>query len=198
MFIFPETEKKLKSRIATYNRKMLNEKKTHGLIHDGYGKRFLLFSFYFVLGNLEKSMQYFEWYKSEFPEDEGEPVQNICWALSLFRMGSLSEAKHKLAELMVSNLYFIPHILNQPVVKHDIIHDSNFADLDYVRYIPEEVLEVITKSEINWIEELHDSNEFSTIRERFILIGHELLNPVDKIRRQELLKESKSILDNLN
>jgi len=69
MFTFPDTEKKLKSRISSYKSAMNKEQKNLGYINDGGGKRYLLFCLYFVLDDLNKSKEYFEWYKNEFPDD---------------------------------------------------------------------------------------------------------------------------------
>ena len=63
---FPDTDKKLKSTISRYKSALNKEKKTHGHINDGAGKRYLLFALYFVLNDLKKSEGYFQWYKNSF------------------------------------------------------------------------------------------------------------------------------------
>lgn len=63
MFIFPETEKKLKARISSYRTALNKEKKTHHFINDGSGKRYVLFSLYFLLNDLNKSESFFNWYQ---------------------------------------------------------------------------------------------------------------------------------------
>jgi len=92
MYDFPETEKKLKSRISSYKSSLLTEKKKFGYVDDGAGKRYLLFSLYFVLNDLRETKDYIKWYAKEFSDDIGEPIQKLCWALSLRRMGDEMEA----------------------------------------------------------------------------------------------------------
>ena len=60
MMDFPDTEKKLRSRISSYKSALNKEKKTFGHINDGAGKRYLLFALFFVLNDLKKSEQYFQ------------------------------------------------------------------------------------------------------------------------------------------
>lgn len=197
MFNFPETEKKLKSRISSYKSALNKEKKTYGYINDGGGKRYLLFSLYFVLNDLKKSENYFEWYATEFSDDVGEPIQKLCWALSLHRMGKVKEAKLKLAELMLSNLYIIPKIINKKVKEYDIWHSSSDADIDYIDYLPQEVRTSIQQSEVDWMKTLYESLEFQRIRKRYIEIFHELQNVKEIGARRVLLDESYTLLNQL-
>ena len=198
MFSFPETEKILRSKISSYKSALTKEKKSYGYINDGSGKRYLLFCLHFVLNDLKKSEDYFEWYNKEFSDDVGEPIQKLCWALSLYRMGKNGEAKYKLAELMLSNLYLIPYIIGQDVQEYDIWHSSSDEHIDYVSYLPEEVRKKIKQREIEWMKTLYDSLEFRRIRKRYIEIYHELQNIKELEARKILLNESYSLLDGLN
>lgn len=197
MLNFPETEKKLKSKISSYKSALNKEKNNHGYINDGSGKRYLLFYLYFVLNDLKKSENYFEWYVAEFPDDVGEPIQKLCWALSLHRMGKVGEAKLKLAELMLTNLYIIPKIIGKKVKPYDIWHSSSDTDIDYIDYLSEEVRTSIQQSEIDWMNTLYESFEFRVIRKRYIEIFHELQNVKEISARRKLLDESCKLLNSL-
>ena len=197
MFNFPETEKQLKNKISSYKSALNKEKKIHGFINDGSGKRYLLFYLYFVLDDLKKSNDYFEWYASEFSDDVGEPIQKLCWALSLQRMGKTREAKLKLADLMLSNLYIIPQIIGRKIKPYDIWHSSSDSYIDYIDYLPQKIKKSIQKNEIEWMKTLYDSSEFSRIRKRYIEIFHELQNVKDIESRRVLLDESYSLLNHL-
>lgn len=198
MFNIPDTEKKLKSRISSYKSALNKDKKIHGFVRDGGGKRYLLFCLYFVLDDLKKSEEYFDWYRKEFPDDAGEPIQKLCWTVSLHRMGKDNEAKFRLADLMLSNLYLIPHVLGQDIHEYDIWHSSNFEETYYIEYIPERVKENIRPEEIQWIKTLYQSSELVRIRKRYIEIYHELKNVNEVEARETLLKESYSLLDSLH
>jgi hypothetical protein len=194
MYNIPDTNKKLKSRISSYKSALNKEKRLHGYINDGGGKRYSLFILHFLLNDLKKAYDYFEWYKEEFPDDVGEPIQKLCWAISLHRMEKDDEAEYMLAELMLSNLYLIPLILGRDVEEYNMWHSSTDAFADYFEYIPKEVLKNITKTEEIWMERLYDSFEFRRIRKRYIEIYRVLKDTKDIESRKKLLNESYSLI----
>ena len=194
MFNLPDTEKKLKSRISSYKSALNKEKRIYGHINDGGGKRYSLFILYFLLNDLKKAYAYFEWYKEEFPDDVGEPIQKLCWAISLHRMENDDEAEYMLAELMLSNLYIIPLIIGRDVKEYNMWHSSTDAFADYFEYIPAEVLKSIKETEVMWMIGLYDSLKFNRIRKRYIEIFRDLKDTKDMESRKKLLNESYSLL----
>jgi len=197
MYDFPETEKKLKSRISSYKSSLLKEKKKFGYVDDGAGKRYLLFSLYFVLNDLQETKDYIKWYEKEFSDDIGEPIQKLCWALSLRRMGNEKEAKKMLAETMLSNLYIIPKLLDQEIDEFDIWHSSSDQNIGYFSYLPREVIASITEAEIQWLRQEYNSHEFQHIRQRYVEIYHRLKSTKEIGERKRLLSESNLLLDDL-
>ena len=197
MFSFPNSDEKLKKRISNYKSSFNKEKKTRGYIRDGSGNRYVLFWLYFVLNDLKKSYEYIKWYEKEFPDDVGEPAQKLCWSITLYRLKNIDKAKFMLADLMFSNLYLIPYIIGQDVQEYDIWHCSNYEEIEYLDYIPEEVIKCLKKTEIDWIERTYNSVEFKNIRNRFIEIHHELLNTTKYEKRKKLNKESDLLLEDL-
>lgn len=195
MFRFPDTEKKLKNRITKYKRELKKEKDWQGFISDGAGKRYLLFCFYFVLADFDNAEEYFEWYKQEFPDDIGEPIQQLCWALILHRKGKDKEARYRLAELMFSNLYIIPHLLGHEIEKYNIWHCMNTEEPDYAEFIFGEVIEAITNSDLKWMKELYHSPDFSHMRDRYVEIHRKLKDTHDVEERRKLIKEADSLLE---
>lgn len=174
------------------------EMKTYGHISDGAGKRYLLFWLHFALNDLDKFEEYIDWYNQEFPDDVGEPAQKLCWAIGLRRMAKEVDAKKMLAELMLSNLYIIPQLLGESVEEYDMWHSSNYEHLDYYEYIPEELIALITKEDIAWINELHNSFVFRRMRKKHIEIYSQLKYVKDLESRKALLKESYLIMGYLN
>ncbi|WP_373499752.1 hypothetical protein [Desulfococcus sp.] len=106
-------------------------------------------------------------------------------------------ARYALADLMLSNLYMIPHLIGLDIQKYDMWHSSNLEDIDYVEYIPEEIRECIQPSEIEWMSGLYHSFEFRRIRERYIAIFQALQHTKEIEKRKRLLNESRSLLDSL-
>jgi hypothetical protein len=198
MFVFPDTEQKLRRKISGFKSALAREKNTHDFIRDGSGKRSLLFSMYFVLNEQDKSKEYLDWYSSEFPDDAGEPVQMLCWSLILYRMGQENQARKKLAETMMANLYLIPDVLGECVQEYDMWHSSNFAEIDYVEELPHVVRNKITEDEIKWLAEQYGSFEFRRIRKRFIEIFHSLKHEKAFDVRSSLLDESDGLINILS
>jgi hypothetical protein len=195
MFVFPDTEQKLRRKISGFKSALAREKNTHDFIRDGSGKRYLLFSMYFVLNDLDKSKEYLDWFSSEFPDDAGEPIQMFCWSLILHRMGQANEAKRKLAEAMLTNLYLIPNVLGEDVQEYDLWHSSNYAEIDYVEELPYVVKNEITEAEIQWLRGLFESFEFRRIRKRYVEIFHALKHEKSFEVRRSLLDESDGLLN---
>ena len=195
MFVFPDTEQKLRRKISGFKFALAREKNSHDFIRDGSGKRYLLFLMYFVLNDLDKSKEYLDWFSSEFPDDAGEPVQMFCWSLILHRMGQANEAKRKLAETMLTNLYLIPNVLGEDVQEYDLWHSSNYAESDYVEELPYVVKNEITEAEIQWLRGLYESFEFRRIRKRYVEIFHALKHEKSFEVRRSLLDESDGLLN---
>lgn len=198
MLNFPKTEKKIRSRISSYKSSLNKEMKIYGYISDGAGKRYLLFWLYFALGDLKKFEEYISWYIKEFPDDVGEPAQKLCWALGLRRMENVAEAKHMLAELMLSNLYLIPKLLGEDVEEYDIWHSSNYEHLNYFDYIPEELIALVSPEDLTWISEQYQSFVFRRIRKKYIEVYGQLKHVKELEKRKALLKESRSLMDYLD
>ncbi len=53
MYNFPKTEKKLKSQISSYKSSLLKEKMKFGFVHDGQGKRYVIFTLCLVLNDID-------------------------------------------------------------------------------------------------------------------------------------------------
>ena len=198
MYDFPQNEKALEKRISSYRNALLKEQKQFGYVNDGAGKRYLLFSLYLVLNNLEQVQYYLSWYENEFSDDVGEPIQMLCWALILKRLGKNAEARRKLAETMLSNLYIIPKVLGKEIAAYDMWHSSSDADINYIDYMPREVIAALTEAEIQWISQEYDSLDFRHFRKRYIEIYDQLQGLKNMDERKKLLAESHTLLDGLD
>jgi len=194
MYDFPKTEKTLKKRIASYKASLLKEKREYGHVNDGAGKRYLLFPMYLVLNSTKESQDYIDWYEKEFPDDAGEPIQKLCWALMLRRIGKETEARRMLAEAMLANLYILPKVLGKRIAAYDIWHSSSDAQINYVEYMPHEALGSLTEEDIQWISHEYESLDFQRIRKRYVEIYQKLKGIKDIAERKQILDESYSLL----
>lgn len=187
---FPDSEKSLKQRISSYKSFLNKEKREHGFINDGAGKRYTMFPLHLLLGDSKKSELYIKWYESEFPDDSREPIQLLCWSIILKRSDKDKEAKYKTVELMLSNLYLIPKLIGKKISKYNMWHSSNCEEIEYLDYLPQQVIDSITKDELMWLEDQYNSFEFKRIRKRYIEIFSELQLTKDVESRTELLDEA--------
>ena len=197
MYDFPKTQKKPAGRIASYRSALLKEKRKFGHVNDGAGKRYLLFSLYFVLNDLDETADYIAWYDEEFSDDVGEPIQKFCRALSLRRINHEAAARKMLGEAMLSNLYLIPRVIGREVAEHDIWHSSSDHHISYVSYLPDEAIAAITETEMQWLSQEYDSPEFRQIRDRYLVIFRLLKDTRELDERARLLDESCSLTDAL-
>ena len=139
MFEFPKEPKKIRARIRRYERKLRKEYEATGFYSDGYGKRYLLGPLYLLMGDLDGALKSYEWFAQTFPDDIGDPVQYLCWALALYRSGNLAEATLKLRQAMLSNLHLLPRLLGIEQDELDIGYYSNLFQKEDVEYIPPEI-----------------------------------------------------------
>ncbi len=197
MYDFPKTEKALKKRISSYKASLIKEQREFGHINDGAGKRYLLFPMYLALNNAEEAQDYIAWYENEFSDDVGEPIQKLCWAVILKRIGKEAEARRMLAETMLANLYLIPKVLGAQLAPYDIWHPSSDAKMHYVDYMPKEILASLIQAETQWISDEYESTDFRRIRNRYIEIYRELKDIKNINERKQLLNESYSLLNAL-
>lgn len=190
MNIFPDNPKKIKARIRSYERKLQEEQEEHGFINDGYGRRYLLGPLYMLIDDNEGALQSYAWFETQFPDDVGEPMQYLCWTLSLYRAGDLEASARKLRQTMFSNLYIIPRLLGQDQEKLDIWHRSNLTEKAYLEHIPPELFELWDEAALKWARETYDSPEMIRKRKRYIEIYRQLKNESPGSKRSRLVQEA--------
>lgn len=190
MSLFPDNPKKIRARIRSYERSLRKEREEHGFINDGYGKRYLLGPLYMLVDDNEDALQSYAWFEAQFPDDVGEPMQYLCWTLSLYHAGDLEAATLKLRQTMLSNLYIIPHLIGQEQEELDIWHGSNLAEKAYLEYIPSEIFELWNEVALKWVWEAYNSPGMSQIRERYIEIYRQLDTESPGSKRSRLVQEA--------
>lgn len=193
MSLFPQDRKKIRARIRSYERKLQQEQDQHGMISDGYGKRYLLGPLYLLMGDREGALAHYEWFEETFPADSGYPMHLLCWTLALYRSGDRDAATHKLRQTMLSNLYLIPHLLELEQADLDIWHGSTIAERLHLKDIPEEVFDLWDEEALEWLEDTYHSPPLTRIRERYIAIEQALKTEPRGPRRTRLVEEASSL-----
>lgn len=183
-----ETAKKLKSRANRARRELLKEKETYGSIHDRAGKRYLVPVFYVLSGDIEKALEFYAWFKKEFPDDIGEPVFDLYWALALYRRGDIDKARIRLQSAMLQNIYLLPFLFNEPIDKLNIWHASNLEYPEYLQAV-EEYLAEPTSEERAWIKKEFYSERFRRLYEHYVDTYQKLLDEKDIEKRRRILDD---------
>jgi hypothetical protein len=184
-----DDQRKVRTRLRRYERALQKEKKEHGFYRDGAGKRYLIGPHYLLLGDHEGALSAFQWFEKEFSDDAGEPGHLLCWSLALYRAGNEVGAAKKLRQVMLSNLYILPHLLGSPIDELDIWHGSSDEESDYVEWIPEAYFRLWTEAEREWAAGLYRSSGFQSIRARYIEISRLLATTPPGPERSRLVKE---------
>lgn len=179
-------KKRFRDKANRNRRALLKEKEQNGYINDGLGRRYRVGVFYLLAGADEKALEFFSWFELEFPDDIGEPVFNLYWALAELRNGKEEKARYRLLTAMLSNLYMLPFLFNEPIELLDIWYSSNRDQQDYLWEV-EEYLDEPTKNERNWIKKEYNSEPFISIRNECINTYRQLNNEHDFEKRGALV-----------
>jgi tetratricopeptide (TPR) repeat protein len=178
----------MRDRAARLQRGLANEQRKYRHIEDGAGKRYLIGPFYVLAGELEKALAHYEWYERKCPDDIGEPMHYVYWALALYRTGETRKANAKLLETMLQNVYLLPILLGLRPDPHDIWHGSNMEHPDYITQVPNELLPQLSEQERAWIAEQFDSFRFRRVREEYVATYRALKDEKNIDKRRQILR----------
>ena len=194
MVDLPKDPKKIRARIKSYERKLRQELKDHGCYRDGAGKRNFLGPLYLLMGDLAGAMDSFGWFQKNFSDDAGEPGHRLIWALALHRAGNPQDAKQKLREAMLLNLYMVPHLLEEDRLRLQMWHGCNEEWSEYLEEIPEAYFKMWDVEEIQWAGRLYRGEEFQAAERRWIQIHRELENERPGPRRRQLIDDASALM----
>jgi hypothetical protein len=169
----PKTQKGLQSKITKIRSYLSAFKREHnGYLDDSYGNRYYIFYLLFLLNDNRRSSSYIRWYEDTCPDDVGEPLQLLLWAIMLNRQGK--DGSGKLGQAMLSNVYMIPAILGQEMEELDLRFHTNYEDRNYLSWFPERILDSITDEDKAWVREVYESVKFRGILDRYLELEEKL------------------------
>lgn len=182
-----EKKKRYLDRANRNWRALRKEQEQFGYISDGGGKRYLAGIYYVLAGAEEKSRAYFSWFESEFPDDVGEPVFLLYWAILEHKSGTPEDARYRFHLAMLSNLYLIPQLIGKPIQEIDMWHSSNRDHPDYLLEV-EDWLTDIPSEVIPWLEAEYGMEGASQLRWEYVETFHALQSARELSERQRLLQ----------
>ena len=187
--LFPTDPKHIRERIRRYERTLKRELED-GYSRDGYGKRYLLGPLYMLLGDVDGALDSFDWCQQAYPGDGGDPYQYLTWALALFRGGRRQEARDKLYQTMLQNLYLVPFLLGEHPQRLDIWHGSNLEWIEYAVEVPQSLLDLWDDAALSWAQEVSEHPVVVANITRYVVIHRELNSEPPGPRRSALVEES--------
>ena len=188
-------QKRLRDRANRNRRALLKEKEIYGHIDDGAGKRYTIGVDYVLAGENQKALDYYSWYETEFPDDIGEPISSLYWALCEYRSGDIQRAILQLKTTMLSNLYLLPHLFHEPLHVLDIWHSTNMEEKSYL-HDAEEYLNEPNDNERQWIKTLYNEKSFVVLREKYVKVFNSLKYEKRFEKRCNILNDWDSFLMN--
>ncbi|WP_288014789.1 hypothetical protein [Sphaerochaeta sp.] len=183
----PKTPRGLSNTITRIRTSLSTFKREYGWIDDGAGDRYYLAYLYFLLDDNRRSSEYMRWFNREFPDDIGEPVQLLCMALMLHRMGK--DGSSMLGRTMCSNIYLLPFILDEKAEQVDMWYGCNYEESDYLDETPKVIVNAITDKDRQWLYEVYHSDKLQAALHRLIEINKKLLSERQGVRRSTLVTE---------
>lgn len=178
-------------RIRHFEKALAVEFRQHRSYADGAGRRYQLGPLYLLVGDLVNALESFEWFDGEFPDDGGDPLHALCWALTLHRCSRPDRAAAKLRETMLMNPYLVPRLLGEkPRDKPGMWLGTNLATSEYVDSVPVEYFDLWTDEDLAWARSVISEEEFGHVFDRWTDIQVQLgVEPVGP-RRSALVSEA--------
>ncbi len=181
-------KKQYRNRANGNWRALRKEQEKFGTISDGGGKRSLAGIYFVLAGDAEKSSAYFPWIESVFPDDVGEPVFLLCWALAAHETGAVEEARQRFHLAMLSNLYLIPYLIGEPIEEIDMWHSSNRDCAEYL-YEVEEWFSDIPAEVVPWLEAEYKLKGAAQLRWQYVKTYRALQSEKEIGKRSKLLQD---------
>lgn len=187
---WPTTPTAIRARISSYRRILRQEFSGNSYGGDGYGKRYWLFTLFYLLREDDEVRAYIDWYVSRFPDDIGEVGQFVCWALILHRLGREDEAVYRVVQAIDENLPAVAKVVGDyrgpyGIRGEEVLH---FHDLD------EQLIAAMTAEEQAWLRSIWRSPAVATMREQHLTSGRAWAAATTQAQRQALSRADQALV----
>lgn len=184
-YVIPDLRKRFRARANGAMRKLRKEEAS-GYIRDGSGNRYRVGVYFLLAGDLERAAEAFDWFEGKFEDDVGEPLFFLYGALTAYRRGDLTNARSRLANAMLSNIFLLPFLWGDRIDTSGMWLSSNWEEEGYIATV-REFLDEPTPEERQWIASEWNSAPFVTLREGYISTFRALDKESDYLRRSAIL-----------
>lgn len=181
-------QKRFRNRAARLKRALTGEKRRFGGIDDSSGKRYRIGPLFALAGDLKEALAHYKWFAKHCPDDVGEPMHCLWWALALYRFGDVKNANRKLLETLVRNLYLLPALVGSPIARQDMWHGSSWGEPEHLSQVSPEFLPQLSEDERSWIEQQLESALFRRVKDEYVSAHHALLTEKSVEKRSAILR----------
>ncbi len=181
-------QKRFRDRAARLKRVLASEKRRYGAIDDSSGRRYRIGPLYALAGDPKEALAYYKWFEKQCPDDVGEPMHWLWWALAAYRFGDVKNANRKLLKTLVRNLYLLPALIGSPIARQDMWHSSNWDQPEFLSQVSPELLPKLSEDERSWIRQQLESALFRRVKDEYVAAHHALLTEKNVERRSTILR----------
>lgn len=186
---------RIKDKIDRVKKTLAYEKRTYGGFDDSRGLRYMPPELYLKIGDYQGAGRYFTWFKKNFPDDVGFPQFLFEWTVTLFKNKKYKEAEQKAYETYFCNTYVFEKFLTGTVTPIDKQELAGYELPGVVEGFPylREQKELIDFAE--WLQELVSTEKYKTITATYVQIHQQLQSENPGPKRNQLLKQSRDLLN---
>lgn len=184
---------RIREQIKVYRARLTGEKRRFGGYFDNGGIRYVIPELYLSLKDYKGALSYYRWFSREFPDDSGFPAFNLFSAFILYQNNRIREAIQASYKTAFSNTYLVDLLCNKPVIELDKAESDGTQELIYAKEIIEGCDSLLTKEFRNWLCILRETEEFSSIMNKYISIHKLLKDKPEEPLRSQLIDEASRI-----
>jgi len=176
---------------------LATEKRKFGGYHDGQGLRYIIPELYLEIEDYKGCLTYFRWFDKNFPDDCGFPSTLLIWSKALFERGKLKEAKLKLMEMGITNIYLIPILLNLDLETQNMPIRNSSMGYDWAMEDAKHLQHLMTENFTNWLHEFYPSSEYQVVIEYYIELSLKLDETKPTSERRLIIDEMSTLRESL-
>jgi hypothetical protein len=184
---------RIRETIKVYRARLTGEKRRFGGYFDNGGIRYVIPELYLYLRDYKGALSYYRWFSREFPGDSGFPAFNLFCAFILYQNKKIREAIQLSYKTAFSNTYLVDLLCNKPVVELDKSESDITKELTYAKEIIEGCDSLLTKEFRRWLCNLSETEEFSSVMNKYISIQKLLKDNPEEPLWSQLIDEASRI-----
>jgi hypothetical protein len=140
---------------------------------------------YLQIADYKGAITYKKWFDKNFPDDIGDAMISMNWAIGYHGLGKTKEAEVYTIHTSFQNIYLHGFLLDRSVERIDI-YEPGYDLLEYTKSQIKEFRKVVTKSYLDWLSGFVETDVYKIPINRFIAISKLLKDESDPKSRIKL------------